>query len=685
MNITSIIEKQDITQTDNLQQKIKKIIGNLVSDHKITLDQFEQYNKYIAKKLPFKNGLFFEKLVKNFPDAFVNIEIDSIVDVTDLVKQMKSERKNIISFTKERMCAIHDIFTMIHDNTSSLYGLYGFAGSGKTTMILEIINFLAHHHLISNIAFSAPTHKALNVMKSSFCKLMPTLMDEFGIKYHGMFDSDLLELKTRGLNIEFVTIHGLMGFGMELTKDGEREFVKKATFSETIRNLCKYDIIIIDECSMIPLQMIIEIFRVIHEQMRKACNFNDAPKIIFSGDPAQLPPVNEISSAIFIHSKEEIPFAEYERVVPKSQISSLLNKKNSAIEINRQSEYELMISDIINMKKITLTEIFRNSHANVTNLCTNIRNWVISNTKLTIKNYIGPCMNLYCAKGKNKIETEWFQKCVDAFKSNKSMYSNIILTWTNKACDTYNTAIREKLFNKTKLNDYEVGDILILNDFYSFNNDSEKKCNKKDDSDDRFYTSEQIKILELQLVMRQHEKLKLDVPKSFSVINYSANILQKVRPIVNKINKLTDASYKVWKMNVVRLSDNSSLENINKEYTIYVTHAHSKEILEDNTQRISGLIKSLTNSFQSDYPSNIDVLEKLFLKPMWNYWYNTFMAPYADVIFGYSITTHKSQGSTFNDVFIDVKDILQNKNENELKRCIYTSHSRCSNELHLLI
>ena len=58
---------------------------------------------------------------------------------------------------------------------------------------------------------------------------------------------------------------------------------------------------------------------------------------------------------------------------------------------------------------------------------------------------------------------------------------------------------------------------------------------------------------------------------------------------------------------------------------------------------------------------------------------------FAELNYGYCITVHKSQGSTFLNVYIDMNDILSNNNINEMSKCLYTSITRSSKTLKLLI
>ena len=94
------------------------------------------------------------------------------------------------------------------------------------------------------------------------------------------------------------------------------------------------------------------------------------------------------------------------------------------------------------------------------------------------------------------------QECYKKYKETHMLTATEnILTWTNKQCDEYNNEIRKILFKSNekdqqdKIDTFANGDVLMLNDFYSMKQD-------KDDSN-KFYTSEQIKVIELELVEKQ--------------------------------------------------------------------------------------------------------------------------------------------------------------------------------------
>lgn len=687
------------TETKDDNSIIKKIFGELANTKSISLKDYEYCINYIDNGMMLKNGKCFDDIIKTLQQ---NKKIGKLSHMNDilqprdcikLVKQMEEEREKIISFNDERKNAIRKIFNVLYDPQINLFGMYGYAGTGKTTLIMEIVQFLALHKLIKSVVFSAPTHKALNVMKTNFSKLLTNLIKVFNIIDQKSFENNLDELKAHGITVEFMTIHKLLGYSADFNDKGCKVFVKKvkttkSTVTSDFENTTnKYDLIIIDECSMISLQMIIELFSEIRKQQRNV-ECNKIPKIIFTGDPAQLPPVNEVSSSIFTKAKEEITFTEYLKYVNVygSFVTQEILKTN----------YTQLIEDLMKMETITLKQIFRNTRSNVLDLCYNIRQWVSGEiSKPNIGKYNGNGVFLYSSKTNKiksgqKICSQWFQRCIDSFTDGR--LSNIILTWTNARSDLYNEMIRKILLNKEEIGTFEIGDVLILNDFYWFNdktNEKQKQLNDEDelsDVDNRFYTSEQLKILDLSIVDMRVNELVENIPKSIKNLKDSPDIVKKYRMSLHKINNMTKKIYTSWKMKVSRLGEFTTSKTIDKkDYTMYVIHESSAKQLASDNESVIKIIRILLQNYQTQNSSQFKTIEKYLLKPLWKYWNDNFVAPFANVVFGYSITTHKAQGSTFDNVFIDADDILNNSNENEAKRCIYTAHTRCANEIHILI
>ena len=56
---------------------------------------------------------------------------------------------------------------------------------------------------------------------------------------------------------------------------------------------------------------------------------------------------------------------------------------------------------------------------------------------------------------------------------------------------------------------------------------------------------------------------------------------------------------------------------------------------------------------------------------------------YLDVDYGYALTVHKSQGSTYEDVYVEYNNILSNRKEIEKLKLLYTAITRSANKLYI--
>lgn len=121
----------------------------------------------------------------------------------------------------------------------------GYAGTGKTTVVTHWLTALAPGLAV---AVAAPTHKAVSVLKQK----APTAI------------------------ADFASIHSLMGLRVIEGRDGSTSLKQEGR-----NRLAEQDVCIIDEASMIDAEM----FGLIL-QSRGSC------RIVFVGDPAQLPPVS---------------------------------------------------------------------------------------------------------------------------------------------------------------------------------------------------------------------------------------------------------------------------------------------------------------------------------------------------------------------------------------------------------
>lgn len=660
-------------------------LNQCIKDKTINLLEYGYMSEFLKENGSLKNASWMyellakiknNKIMKNFCLLYPYIKDPKTV-IDDLISSEK-----IFTFTKDQIEGFTQMIQTIYDYHEKTFGLFGYAGTGKTTIVIKLIYYLLTHKLVKKVAITAPTNKAVNVMKAKFRSCLNTKK----LKEGDDFDEQITNVTSIAPEqIDFITIHKLLNYGTDVDVGGNRIFVQKGK-----SNILDYDLIIIDECSMLPLHITAHIY----EEIRKATqlvgdNVVKIPKIIFSGDPAQLPPVGEKSSAIF--SYESITFNDFLKSLPSnianlsvismgcSTSTSTSTSKSNGFVSSIKSSYENFINDLKTMKSTTMKTIVRNVNSNVDEMWFDLRQWVIGETTHpTIKNFIGSDIHLYkYNNGTSKTESLWFKKFMKMTKNNnQSDVSNIIITWTNKQTDTYNDHVRKILFGKQSKNQvpetYEVGDILMLNDFYNYNETPNEQ--------NKFYTSEQIRVVNVEKTTFKCLMAKKPIKQALLKLKNSKNIISKLDECIKNINDKTKREYIVWKLKVHKIFDSTQ-----EPYTIFTIHNTETDFLNKDKLEATKLITILRIYYKTNYKERLKKIDDLVIKPLWNLFDETFVRPIADINYGYSITTHKSQGSTFYNVFIDAHDILQNMNANEAKRCIYTSHTRASNKIYILI
>lgn len=172
--------------------------------------------------------------------------------------------------TVEQAAAVEAIISWFRsiDPAPDFYVLKGYAGTGKTYLMSHLCKTGLRQPndeetpivKPNRICFTAPTNKAVKVLRNY------------------LNDAGLKECKT-------ATIYSLLG--LSLQANGE---VKEISSPEEPVDLSCYDLIVVDEASMIN--------RFLMQEIRTAYAEWGVP-FLFMGDPAQLPPVGETSTPVF--------------------------------------------------------------------------------------------------------------------------------------------------------------------------------------------------------------------------------------------------------------------------------------------------------------------------------------------------------------------------------------------------
>ena len=501
---------------------------------------------------------------------------------------------------EEAKIRLYDFLTD-RSKKNKMFLLAGSAGTGKSTLISHILTDEEFSN--KKIVFSATTNKAVSILQK-MCL--------------GKYDN---------MDLVFLTIHKLLKIKRKINRDGMEIFqttidndTNKITKAKSIFN---YDIIIIDESSMISYDIMKELSKI-------------APrikgKIVFLGDKAQLPPVNEIESMVF---SENIP------------------------------QYELQ-------------EIMRYT-GNLVLLANKFRELVMdSNTKINFKTYKDKNIKTYSNYGK------WIHNYLESVdrlmeKENGNMLERlpVFLVYTNRMCEQINQEVRKKIFGQIK-NRYQEGEIILFNNYYY-----------QPEEDVKYYTSQKSQVKSIftkeYKLDRLGQDLQKEIPKlvaQFQIQNNSCDIdmselestyLQKLNDAILELVNFTVKHY------ILTLADDKTIWVIHEDTELKV-----KNLVSQTRESLHKFKKYFLRKYRNEKELKI-LLDKLMMT-IWEHFYAEVLDKFADISYGYAVTTHKSQGSTFKSIYLHLPNIVdKNKNIDEAYRCLYTGLTRSSKKVHILV
>lgn len=359
----------------------------------------------------------------------MEIKLKSSINIKeDLIEQATA------TLNSEQLEAFYKILDFLRDPEREWFVVEGYAGTGKTYMLSKIIQIID-----GKVAMTAPTNKAVKVLAEN--------------------------RNAVGDEVIFSTIHRLLALRLEWVyppKGSDEEpyqrLVKKKNDDTTIR---EYKVLVIDECSMLDDELLIMIK-------------NEKPKelkVIFMGDPAQIPPVNRPDS---------IP------LIKKSR-----------------DEWNMLHVELTkNMRQASDNEILQTAYQ--------IRNNRFSKDDPILDRLSNKDVHFYSSLSRQDkiefIELMLYLFDSDRFKADANFVKAI--AWTNKVVDVLNSLIRSHLYKGQKLAKVMIGEKLI----------ADEPIMDKSLENIKFNTSDEFTVLETNI---QWMHYKLPKPFEYSQISLS--------------------------------------------------------------------------------------------------------------------------------------------------------------------
>lgn len=188
--------------------------------------------------------------------------------------------------TNSQVEGLQTIFNLFI-NKEKIVVLQGSAGTGKTFLLQEVIKEILYKYGKGLVAISAPTHKALSVLKDKI-----TIQDN---------------------RLSFDTIHALLKMKRFIDEEtGEEYFAPQ--FNSKNPPLKSINYLIVDEASMIDSYMLSLILK-----------YGEHLQVLFVGDEKQLNPVNETDSPVFMKNYPTFTLTEIVRQSKDNPIIQLSN------------------------------------------------------------------------------------------------------------------------------------------------------------------------------------------------------------------------------------------------------------------------------------------------------------------------------------------------------------------------
>lgn len=359
-----------------------------------------------------------------------------------------------------------------------------------------------------------------------------------------------------GLNLSrigFKTIHSALGLSVMPTS--ERKHV--GAVRDSI--LGDYDLVVIDEASMLPEALL-------ENYLMPECQ-SLGLFVLLMGDNMQLPPVKEVESKAFgLFPTSVLTQPERQLNNPDGTPNGILEVAHplrDCIEHKRQYEFKLPANNVRAMR-----------------------------------------------------DSEFIKFILDQFTIDTDLDDIRVLAWTNRAVNSINKAIREKIYGKDAAR-FEIGERIVTGEPVTSGG---------------------------EIILSTDEECIVTAIKESTVFDEDAG--------------------ETWRTLLITL----------------------RPLFADSVQEFA---HTLHPDEQARYEDHLDHLRSKADKAAKNggnpkyHWrkYHEFRSLFADLKYCYCLTVHRSQGSTYRRIILDVKDILGNPIRSERQRLIYVGFSRPQEEL----
>lgn len=411
---------------------------------------------------------------------------------------------------EDQQVAVDSLLAFIESPLSDWqYTFSGFAGTGKTFCMREVVRRCSDSAI--RFAFTAPTNKAAKVLKQ--------------------------------VTGSASTIYSLLG--LRIDKSGEL----KQLVAGKKTDLSDVDVIFIDEASMVNSNL----YRILEGECQRF-----ETRVVFMGDPAQLPPVGEPESPIW-----------------RGNVASTLRRV-----MRHDNQILTLVTDIRNQLQSMVPSInLKSDHAN--------------------------------DEGVFKLTKEDFKRRIFSAAANGDFADGVhskVIAWRNVRVAEYNNLVRFAIFGTDAQPGYYLpGDRIV----------AAGPCERGDE---------------------------------FLMATDDEGIVEGVATCQHPL----EPKYKAIELKV-RTEQNNLVR-------LLVIHPESVQQFQNDLETIA-----------HDARAN----SKLW-KKYWNH-----KEIFHDIKYGYALTAHRAQGSTYTNSFVDYQDILYNRNRKEAFQCLYVACSRPTTRLFL--